>query len=216
MFNVLALTLLGAAVVYGQIPHHCFSPPQLTFRANQYNHEFTTFRRFDAEYDAMAEKIAFDEVEQSGPQPGRQYLKIIILHRENLAFEYNRQTKVCKKFDAGRFFPFAVPENATFEAEFIVGGPGEEVEGVEWSDRSSTRREEWIGVFSRINCYPLRSFIVNTSTNETLTTLYYDLVQGLVDPNFFIPPPECLQATHKDEPSSLFKSLRSTYTRRFD
>lgn len=214
MLNVLALTLLSAALVYGQVPHHCFSPPQLTFRAHQYNHEFTTFRRFDAEYDAMGEKIAFDEVEESGPAPGRQYYRIIILHRENIAYEYNRQTKVCKKGDAGPFFPFAVPENATFEAEYYVGGPGEELEAVEWSDRSATRRETWIGVFSRFNCYPVRTFLINGRNNETLTTRIYDLVQGIVDPELFIPPQECLQAP-KTESSSLVQKLRSIYTRQF-
>uniref|UniRef100_A0A2C9LDF2 Uncharacterized protein n=1 Tax=Biomphalaria glabrata TaxID=6526 RepID=A0A2C9LDF2_BIOGL len=143
------------------------------------------------------------------------YYRIIILHRENIAYEYNRQTKTCKKGQAGPFFPFAVPENATFEAEFYVGGPGEEVEAVEWSDRSATAREAWVGVFSRFNCYPLRSFFLNGRNNETLTTQYFDLVQGIVDPQLFIPPQECLQAEKTEGISDQVARLTSMYTRRF-
>ncbi|BFZ17976.1 hypothetical protein BsWGS_21015 [Bradybaena similaris] len=209
MYKILAVLVL-ASVAYCQIPQPCFSPPLLSFFAIQYNQEFTTFRNFDAAYDNQGERFAFFEREETGPQPGRQYYHIIILHRENIAYEYNRNTKVCRKSQAGPFRPFGVPPNGRFEGQYYIGGPGETVEAVEWSDRSDVRREEWIGVFSRVNCYPIRTWLHSNISNQTIHTHIYNLVTGITDPNIFLPPAACLNAT-LNEPTDLGKDLMSMY-----
>jgi len=213
MYKFLAVLLL-AAVAYSQIPQPCFSPPLLSFLAVQYNHEFTTFRFFDAAYDNQGQRFAFYEREDHGPAPGRQYFHIIILHRENIVYEYNRNTKVCRKSQAGPFRPFGVPPEGRFEGEYYIGGPGETVEAVEWSDRSDVRRENWIGVFSRINCYPVRTWVHNAQTNETIHTHIFNLVAGITNPAVFEPPSACLNATI-NEPTPLGRSLKTMYSRKF-
>jgi hypothetical protein len=210
MYKILAVMLL-ATVAYSQIPQPCFSPPLLSFLAVQYNQEFTTFRFFDAAYDNFGQRFAFFERENVGPAPGRQYFHIIILHKENIVYQYNRQTKVCTKFPAGPFRPFGVPPNARFEGEYYIGGPGEVVEAVEWSDRSDVTRENWIGVFSRVNCYPIRTWVHNGQTNETIHTHIFNLVTGINNPAIFEPPPPCQNAT-MNEPSILGKSLKTMFS----
>jgi len=199
------------SVVYSQIPPPCFSPPLLSFLAIQYSHERTFFRLFDAEYDFEGQRFAFYEREDSASTPGRQYYHVIILHRQNVAYEYNRQTKQCRKSEAGPFRPFGVPPEARFEGQYYVGGPGEDFEAVEWSDRSDVRRENWLGVFSRINCYPIRTWLRDSRVNETIHTDIFNLVSGIVNPALFEPPAACSNATLEYEPTPISKSLKSVY-----
>jgi hypothetical protein len=209
MQKLLAFLVL-VSVAYAQIPQPCFSPPLLSFLAVQYSHESTTFRFFDAAYDNQGQRFAFWEREDSGPAPGRQYYHIVILHKENIVYEYNRQSQVCRKSQAGPFHPFGVPPNGRFEAEYYVGGPGEDVEAVEWSDRSDVRSESWLGVFSRINCYPIRTWIRNDQTNQTVHTQIFNLVQGITNPSIFEPEAACQNAT-LNEPTPLGQRLRGMY-----
>lgn len=60
---------------------------------------------------------------------------------------------------------------------------------------------DWIGSFTLKNCYPVRVvYITNHNINETSTTYYYDIVEGIPNPDVFIPPKECETAEWADPP----------------
>ena len=67
------------------------------------------------------------------------------LTSQNLVYEINLTTKTCKK-DAMRrpWRPLGIPSNATFENEFVIGGPGEQLFAQEWSDRVPFRQREYM------------------------------------------------------------------------
>ncbi|XP_005099896.1 mammalian ependymin-related protein 1 [Aplysia californica] len=214
MLKLLFFALLGLTLSVADIPRHCFSPPELTFRAFQFDHEYTTFNRFKAEYDVRDRRVAFLEEEVKGPAPGKQYLWLMFLHEEKAGFEFNLKTKKCKKFNPGKFHHFGTPEGSKFEADFYVGGPGESIDAEMWSDRTDFKREDWLGVFTKRNCYPIRTFTRNTHNNHTLTTNINDLVEGIEDPGLFDPPKECLQqGVLEEEMSETARRMYSIYSR---
>lgn len=56
--------------------------------------------------------------------------------------------------------------------------------------------EYWIGAFSVLNCYPIREVIIaNGQVNSTVSTNFYDTVEGILNPDDFLPPAECQNAT---------------------
>ncbi|BFZ03623.1 hypothetical protein BsWGS_06662 [Bradybaena similaris] len=194
MFQILSLLFL-LGVAYSQIPQPCDSPPLLSFVAIQYDQEQAFFSVFDAAYDAQGERTAFFERTGTPHTPGRQYYHIIILYKQNVAYQYNRVSGQCIKTQPNPFRPYGVPADGRFEGEYYIGGPGETLEAVEWSDRSDVRRETWLAVFTRINCYPIRTWYQGPRTNDTIHTSVYNLVKGITNPAIFTLPQACQNAT---------------------
>lgn len=193
LFVVAVLACLGGGA-WAQVPSHCFTPSQFTARASQFDHETNQINRYALAYDAVNQRRVFIE-EQNAVTPGKQFLEFLMLGNENTLYEINLTLKTCRKTPMRRpWRPFGIPSNATFESEFYIGGPGEVVLAQEWSDRIPLRqREFWVGVFSMKNCYPIREIFIADyrELNSTTTTNIYDIVEGIFDPNVFIPPPEC-------------------------
>lgn len=195
---MLKLTLLALVVFLGgalaQDPSPCITPPQFTARASQYDHLEDQYNRWYLSYDAVNKRRAYFE-EQNVFVPGKQFLEYLELAQLNIIYEINLTQKTCKKDTMSRpWHPFGIPLNATFENEFYIGGPGEQIFAQEWSDRIPMRqRELWLGVFTVNNCYPVREVIIADyeQVNSTITTEIYDVVLGIINPNDFIPPAEC-------------------------
>lgn len=166
-------------------------------RASQYDHLHDSINRFYVSYDAINKRRAIFE-EQDIVIPGRQFREFLILNNQNIMYEINLTKKTCTKSVPRPWHPYGIPPNATFETEYYIGGPGEQVFAAEWSDRIPFRqREYWIGVFSLNNCYPIREVIIADyrEINSTITSNFYDVVEGIPNPDDFIPPPECANAT---------------------
>jgi len=193
----LALLALLVGVVVSQIPAPCFTPLEMTMRANEYDHLDDRINRWFIAYDAANKRRSLIE-EQDVILPGRQFRQYIEIGQESLVYEINLTLKTCSKVAMRRpWRPYAIPVNATFETEYSVGGPGESFNAQEWSDRIPLRsREYWIGVFTLQNCYPVREVIIADyeQVNSTITTNYYDIVAGITNPDDFIPPEYCSQA----------------------
>ncbi|XP_041373967.1 mammalian ependymin-related protein 1-like [Gigantopelta aegis] len=193
------LALVSLCVIIGVIsaqqPAPCATPVQLAMRASQYNHEDDVMNRFFIAYDAVNKrKVIFEE--ENVLMPGRQLHEFLILNNVNIEYDFNMKTKECRKSIPRPWRPFGIPSNATFEDEFYIGGPGEEVFAQDWSDRVPySRREMWIGTFSLKHCYPIREVLVaGEQVNTSITTNFHDIVDGIPNPGDFIPPPECEQA----------------------
>lgn len=215
MLKLLLLVVLSLALTIAEEPLHCYAPPELSFKAHMFNHELTTFSKFRAQWDARHRRVAYHEEHYDGPQPGKQYIRMIFLYDADVAYEYNEKTTLCKKFKPGKFYPLGVPFNAKLEAEFFVGGPGEAIDAMEYSDRTDFKREDWYGVFTRTKCYPIRTFLRNNYNNHSITTNYIDIVEGIADPYMFMPPASCLTAGPMVDMSHRARDYRSISARSF-
>ena len=66
----------------------------------------------------------------------------LVLNNENVMYEINLTQKTCTKSVPRPWRPYGIRPNATFENEYYIGGPGEEVFAQEWSDRIPLRQRE--------------------------------------------------------------------------
>lgn len=197
---ILLIVILG---VSAQSPKICIAPGQFHTRMSQYNHGDDTIRRFIWVYDSENKReVLFEEMDAF--TPGRKFYEYLIFSKENIMYTFDLRTHECSKSTPRRpWRDFGIPNNATFENEYTIGGPGEAFLAQEWSDRIPFRSSErWIGVFTLNECYPVREVIIaNENVTETTTTNFYDTVMGIPNPNDFIPPRECMNATYaKDIP----------------
>ncbi|XP_076449815.1 mammalian ependymin-related protein 1-like [Babylonia areolata] len=198
---MLGLMVLAAVLCAGgtlaQVPSPCVTPQQFTGRSTQFDHLDGRINRFYMAYDAVnRRRVLFEE--QNVVTPGKQFREYLELAYENVLYEINLTLKTCSKSPLRRpWRPYGIPPNATFENEFYMGGPGEEIYAQEWSDRIPYRKREfWVGTFSLKNCYPIKEVLIPDyeTLNTTITTDFFDIVAGIVNPNDFIPPPECMHA----------------------
>ncbi|XP_025104144.1 mammalian ependymin-related protein 1-like [Pomacea canaliculata] len=192
--SVVVLALCVSCVLAQPFP--CVTPTQLTTRASQYDHLDDVINRYVVVYDAVNQRRAIFE-EQNVVNPGRQFREYLILNNLNVLYEINLTLKTCRRSVPQPWRPYGIPPNATFETEYYIGGPGEQLLAQEWSDRIPYRqREYWIGAFSVLNCYPIREVIIaNGQVNSTVSTNFYDTVEGILNPDDFLPPAECQNAT---------------------
>lgn len=64
-------------------------------------------------------------------------------------FQIDQKTKECSKVVLTEAWdPFDIPKNSTFEDQYIIGGPGDNVEVQEWSDRKPARQRKYAGQHS--------------------------------------------------------------------
>lgn len=71
------------------------------------------------------------------------YFEYIYLYRSQVMFQIDQKTKDCSKVALTEAWdPFDIPDNSTFEDQYIIGGPGDNVEVQEWSDRKPARQRE--------------------------------------------------------------------------
>ncbi|BFZ15484.1 hypothetical protein BsWGS_18523 [Bradybaena similaris] len=211
---MLLLVVVAAVFCAAHAAFPCQAPAELTFRAARHNYADTNFRRYSGEYDKNnARVVLFEESFYNRSREGHEFL---FLHRVDVAFDLDFNTRKCIRFPAGPFRPFEVPFNATFEGEFTLGGPNEVVTVDRWSDRIPGRgRETWVGEFSLANCYPISQFVLDeTDFNRTSITHFYDVVQGIVNPNEFDVPRECFNGTFVPEMPEAARYARSVYLKK--
>lgn len=64
----------------------------------------------------------------------------ILLYKDGVMFQIEQATKQCSKITlADSWDPLDIPQNATFEDQYSIGGPQEQITVQEWSDRQSAR-----------------------------------------------------------------------------
>ncbi|KAI8738557.1 mammalian ependymin-related protein 1 [Biomphalaria glabrata] len=209
------LLILAALVAVSFAARPCSAPWELTFRASRHDQGDTYYRRYYTEYDRPNQRVVmFEESFTGGTRELREFL---FLHYIDTGFEYDFKLKNCTRFRTGPFRPFEVPYNSTYEGSFQVGGPGEDLTVDIWSDRIPTRRENWLGQFSLRNCYPVSQFLVDTQNfNRTSISHFFDVVQGIVNPNDFDVPTECARLTTYSAMPDQARKVRSLYTGTLD
>lgn len=71
------------------------------------------------------------------------FFEYIYLYQSMVMFQIDQKTKDCSKIALTEAWdPFDIPDNSTFEDQYFIGGPGDNVEIQEWSDRKPARQRK--------------------------------------------------------------------------
>ncbi|KFP26337.1 Mammalian ependymin-related protein 1, partial [Colius striatus] len=123
------------------------------------------------------------------------FFEYILLYKDAVMFQIEQVTKLCSKIALTEpWDPYDIPANSTYEDQYYIGGPGDQVMVTEWSDRKPARKlESWVGVYTVKDCYPVQeTYTKNYSV--TTSTRFFDLQLGIADPSVFNPPSTCQTA----------------------
>ncbi|XP_032844775.2 mammalian ependymin-related protein 1 [Tyto alba] len=123
------------------------------------------------------------------------FFEYILLYKDAVMFQIEQVTKLCSKIALTEpWDPYDIPANSTYEDQYYIGGPGDEIMVQEWSDRKPARKlESWVGVYTVKDCYPVQeTYTKNYSV--TTSTRFFDLQLGIADPSVFTPPSTCQTA----------------------
>ncbi|XP_024067621.1 mammalian ependymin-related protein 1 isoform X2 [Terrapene carolina triunguis] len=133
---------------------------------------------------------------ERGSSPARsRFFEYIFLYKDAVMFQIEQVTKLCSKIALTEpWDPYDIPDNSTYEDQYYIGGPGDEIMVQEWSDRKPARKfESWVGVYTVKDCYPVQeTYTKNYSV--TTSTRFFDLQLGITDPSVFTPPSTCQEA----------------------
>lgn len=171
-----------------------------------FDHERDFMNRYLYIYDAVNKRrVLFEETDVG--MPGQKFYEYMEFANDNVMYKIDIKSKECTKSTPRPWRPVEIPGNATFEGEMTLGGPGESFVVQEWSDKIPYRRNAMFYIqFSLVNCYPIKMIEVSDSNvTNSVTTNFFDLVEGIPNPNDFIVPKECqmakleenMQFTHK-------------------
>ncbi|XP_069870293.1 mammalian ependymin-related protein 1 isoform X1 [Dipodomys merriami] len=187
------LCVLGAAGL-PSAPRPCQAPQQWEGRQVVYEQRSGRNSRALLAYDGPGRRVRVLD-ERKALIPCKRLFEYILLYEEGVMFQIEQVTKQCSKIPLTEpWDPLDIPQNSTFEDEYSIGGPQEQITVQEWSDRKSARSyETWIGVYTAKDCYPVQEmFIRNYSV--VLSTRFFDVQLGIKDPSVFNPPSTCQMA----------------------
>ncbi|XP_032387003.1 mammalian ependymin-related protein 1 [Etheostoma spectabile] len=172
----------------------CLAPPQWEGSWVLYDHSTGRNNRAAVSYDGLNHRIRILQ-QNKKHTPCQKFFEYIYLYQSMVMFQIDQKTKDCSKVALTEDWdPFDIPDNSTFEDQYIIGGPGDNVEVQEWSDRKPARRHEtWVGVYTVKDCYPVQETYVRNSS-VTTSTRFFNLRLGIRDPDVFTPPSTCQSA----------------------
>ncbi|XP_024067620.1 mammalian ependymin-related protein 1 isoform X1 [Terrapene carolina triunguis] len=178
----------------GQPPTPCQAPLQWEGRTVAYDHSSGRNTRAVVSYDGPNQRLRLLE-ERKGLIPCKKFFEYIFLYKDAVMFQIEQVTKLCSKIALTEpWDPYDIPDNSTYEDQYYIGGPGDEIMVQEWSDRKPARKfESWVGVYTVKDCYPVQeTYTKNYSV--TTSTRFFDLQLGITDPSVFTPPSTCQEA----------------------
>uniref|UniRef100_G1KU93 Mammalian ependymin-related protein 1 n=2 Tax=Anolis carolinensis TaxID=28377 RepID=G1KU93_ANOCA len=170
------------------------APLQWEGRTVAYDHVTGRNTRASVTYDSPNQRLRVLE-EKKGLIPCKKFFEYIYFYKDAVMFQIEQVTKLCTKVPlSDPWDPFDIPDNSTYEDQYYIGGPGDQIMVQEWSDRKRARKlETWVGVYTVKDCYPVQeTYTKNYSV--TTSTRFFDLKLGISDPSVFIPPSTCQTA----------------------
>uniref|UniRef100_A0A096M7H4 Mammalian ependymin-related protein 1 n=1 Tax=Poecilia formosa TaxID=48698 RepID=A0A096M7H4_POEFO len=169
----------------------CDAPLQWEGKWVVYDHSTGRNSRAAVSYDGQNQRIRVLQ-QHKKHTPCQRFFEYIYLYQSKVMFQIDQKTKECSKVALTEAWdPFDIPKNSTFEDQYFIGGPGDNVEAQEWSDRKPARQHEtWVGVYTLKDCYPVQETYTKNST-VTTSTRFLSLQLGISDPKVFTPPSTC-------------------------
>ncbi|XP_003777100.5 mammalian ependymin-related protein 1 isoform X2 [Pongo abelii] len=175
-------------------PRPCQAPQQWEGRQVMYQQSSGRNSRALLSYDGLNQRVRVLD-ERKALIPCKRLFEYILLYKDGVMFQIEQATKQCSKMTLTQpWDPLDIPQNSTFEDQYSIGGPQEQITVQEWSDRKSARSyETWIGIYTVKDCYPVQeTFTKNYSV--ILSTRFFDIQLGIKDPSVFTPPSTCQMA----------------------
>ncbi|KAM9827815.1 ependymin-like 1 [Neosynchiropus ocellatus] len=193
--DVRVLAVLLCAVVGGLAlkPRRCYSPPLLSgaLTVATQNEQVWAYSRYM--YDALGQRIRLHEF---GVYQNETFtLDVLLLYRESIMFEIDRKAQTCKKRPLQvDFQPLAIPQNASFLGQAVVGGssgPGQGLLVNTWVGLLPNNAGRYLTTVTEFGCIPV-SISYQTPQYGWMVLSYFNNVIGLIDPNELNPPAFCM------------------------
>ncbi|KAJ8348401.1 hypothetical protein SKAU_G00269900 [Synaphobranchus kaupii] len=187
-----SVCLLLAVTAVAQKPHPCKSPPFMVGRVTLLSPkgQLVAYERFT--YDALGKRI---RARVQGTNHNHSFhVDILALFQEGVVYEISYRNQTCKKSALkAPFQPIQIPQNATFQAQVIIGsssGPGQGLLVNNWFGDIPEQKAKYFLTFTEFGCLPITNLYNSEQTGWILTS-FFDLVIGIEDPEDFIPPDFC-------------------------
>ncbi|XP_051878965.1 mammalian ependymin-related protein 1-like isoform X3 [Pristis pectinata] len=121
-------------------PKPCEAPQQWEGRAVVYDHNTGRNSRVLISYDGQNQRVRILD-EKKGHIPCKKFYEYIYLFKYPVLFKIEQVTKQCSKLPLLQpWDPYDIPDNSTYEDRYNIGGPGDQIEVQEWSDRKPARK----------------------------------------------------------------------------
>ncbi|MBB6682362.1 hypothetical protein H4O20_13005, partial [Aequorivita sp. 609] len=119
----------------------------------------------------------------------------LLLFREGVSYEIHYHNQTCIK--TALKVPFrhiGVPHDANFLTQMVLGSSSIEGQGLlvnNWNGTVEETKEHYLLTFTAFGCVPLYTLDFTQKGELSVMTSFFDLVEGIEDPNVFIPPSFC-------------------------
>merc|ERR1711923_120719 len=173
--------------VYGRIAYDAEEKRVREFEEADITGKKTVYERIA--YDAEEERVReFEEADITGKKTVYDRL---ILHKQNIMYEINSDTKECNiTTPPHAFMPIGVPPDAKYLGEGSIGPTGVANEHVSVAAFGAEfNGGDYMITVTYPDCYPVTRAFNGRDFHDM--TMYYDEIQGIVDPDVFFPPKEC-------------------------
>ncbi|XP_043931783.1 ependymin-like [Protopterus annectens] len=192
-FTVFIICCSLLFVTHGQHPRPCAAPPLFEGRLVTIDpsKHFEFIAAFS--YDAFEERERLVGEVITGPNQTI-IVGTILLYKQHALYNIFYHNKTCSKSPlSAPFRRVEVPHDAHFNGQFVIGSssaPGEGLLANSWSGEVKEQGARYHLTTTEIGCLPIN---VLYHTNETgwIVTSYYDIIDGIKDPNVFVPPEFC-------------------------
>ncbi|XP_030635890.1 ependymin [Chanos chanos] len=191
---VFSVLLCLAARSVARKPHPCRAPPLLTGSLSLGSTENVwAYGRYI--YDALGERIRFFEVGQYKNQSFG--FDALLLYREGVKYYINDKNRTCGKVALKQTFqPVEIPKNSTLVNQIVLGsssGPGQGLLVNVWGGEVPEEQGKYMSTVTEFGCIPISTLYYSPKTGWTIIS-YFNIVQGVEDPNMLNPPPFCKDA----------------------
>ncbi|XP_016095845.1 ependymin-like [Sinocyclocheilus grahami] len=176
-----------------QRPEPCKSPPLLEGALTAFipGHHLRVFEKFS--YDAYGQNIRVLAAGKEGNQTF--FVDRLLLFREGVSYEIHYHNQTCIKTELKEpFRHIGVPHDAHFLNQMVLGSssiPGQGLLVNNWNGTVEETKESYLLTFTAFGCVPLYILDFTQKGELTIMTSFFDLVEGIEDPNVFIPPSFC-------------------------
>ncbi|XP_026090398.1 ependymin-like [Carassius auratus] len=176
-----------------QKPEPCKSPPLLEGSLTAFipGHHLHVFEKFS--YDAYGQNIRVLAAGKEGNQTF--FVDRLLLFREGVSYKIHYHNQTCIKTALKEpFRHIGVPHDAHFLHQMVLGSsslPGQGLLVNNWNGTVEETKESYLLTFTAFGCVPLYTLDFTQKGELTIMTSFFDLVEGIEDPNVFIPPSFC-------------------------
>ncbi|XP_074140583.1 mammalian ependymin-related protein 1 [Sminthopsis crassicaudata] len=194
MLGAFLVAWLLGALAAGVPGPPCQAPQQWEGRQVRYDHSSGRNTRALLSYDGLQQRVRLLE-EKKALIPCKKFFEYIFLYQDAVMFQIDQATKLCSKIAlTDQWDPLDIPQNSTYEDQYYIGGPQDQIMVQEWSDRKPARKfETWVGIYTVKDCYPVQETYTR-NYSVTFSTRFFDIQLGIHDPSVFTPPSTCERA----------------------